>query len=956
MIAGGLLALCLVVIGLTWVSLRTFASSSRRSTDLAKLSLVADKTGSAVLITDRNGCVEWVNPGFIRLSGYALAEVSGKSAAEVLLGRPGISVQKIKDGLTTRAHFSLELMCTEKRGQHYWLSVNFAPVLDDRNQLLHHVIVGTDITAAKRAEEELGRLSRRNELLLNAAGDGIFGVDIQGKISFVNPAAGRLSGWNPAELIGKPASALIYQLRMTTLPGGQDDHFMSAAYQDGIVLIGDTDLFRRKDGSSYPVEYTSQPLLEGNRLVGTVVVFRDMTDRKQTESLRARQARQSALRADIGFALTTNDPLGATLHRCAQAIVKHLDGAFARIWTFQPEENLLELQASAGLYKHLDGRHSRIPVGTYKVGHVAKEGVPMLTNDVPNDPNITDKDWVEREGMVGFAGFPLFVQNRLVGVLAMFSRQRLPADALELLGAVSDSIAQGIVRKQAEAKLNEQAALLDKAQDAILVLDLTEHCVYWNKSAERLYGWPAREVLGRRIDNLIYRDTTHYQQAYSETLMHGEWLGECRQVTRGDEAVIVESRWTLVHDDAGQPKSILIVNTNISAKKTIESQLLRTQRMESIGTLAGGIAHDLNNVLSPILMSVEILKEKFKDPQSRRMLSILESSAKRGADMVKQVLTFARGVDGERMLLQTRHLLKEVAKMVVETFPKSIQVRTQLSENLWPILGDATQLHQVMVNLTVNARDAMPSGGTLSLAAENATFTADTVPKSDIVDRDVARPGSYVLIKVSDNGTGIPREVLDKIFEPFFTTKEVGKGTGLGLATVLGIVKGHGGFIQVQTELQKGTTFLIYLPAVTTAQHEAADAGPAALPPGHGELILTVDDESAVLTMTKETLENFGYRVVTAKDGTEAIAVYTSHRQEIKGVLTDMLMPYMDGPATIRALRKLDPDLKIIAASGLMDKDRVKDATGIDNLTFLMKPYTAEKLLTTIHETLSQRN
>jgi len=406
-----------------------------------------------------------------------------------------------------------------------------------------------------------------------------------------------------------------------------------------------------------------------------------------------------------------------------------------------------------------------------------------------------------------------------------------------------------------------------------------------------------------------------------------------------------------VQDDAGNPKSFLIVNTDLREKKKIEAQMLRTQRMESIGTLAGGIAHDLNNVLAPILMSVEILKEKFRDDQSRRMLSILESSAKRGADMVKQVLTFARGVDGERVLLQPRHLIREIAKIVSETFPNTIQLKTQLPENLWTTMGDATQLHQVLVNLAVNGRDAMPDGGTLSIIAENTV-----IEPSQTDNPASAKPGFYVVIKVSDTGTGIPRDVLDKIFEPFFTTKEMGKGTGLGLATVLGIVKSHDGFVQVQTEVNKGTTFLIYLPAMEDSPQPPTDGERPRLPLGRGQLILAVDDEESVLSMTKETLETYGYRVLTARDGTEAVATYSEHRHEIHGVLTDMLMPFMDGPATIRVLRKLDPSVKIIAASGLMDSEKVRDSTGMDDINFLMKPYTAEKLLNTVHKVIGDTN
>jgi two-component system cell cycle sensor histidine kinase/response regulator CckA len=331
------------------------------------------------------------------------------------------------------------------------------------------------------------------------------------------------------------------------------------------------------------------------------------------------------------------------------------------------------------------------------------------------------------------------------------------------------------------------------------------------------------------------------------------------------------------------------------------------------------------------------------------MLSILETSARRGADMVKQVLTFARGVEGERVLMQPRHLLKDVAKIIGDTFPKTIEFKSEIPDMLWPLLGDATQLHQVLVNLAVNARDAMLEGGTLTIAAENYILESDIEHQGAHI-----MPGFFVLLRISDTGTGIPPDVLDKIFEPFFTTKEPGKGTGLGLSTVLGIVKSHGGFVQVQTEVNQGTTFNIYLPAQENIEMPAADVQPVDLPTGNGQLLLAVDDEAAVLTMTKETLETFGYRVITANDGAEAVAIFTEHHGQIAGVLTDMLMPHMDGPATIRVLKSIDPAVKIIAASGLMDAERVKDATGCEHIAFLMKPYTAEKLLTTIKRVLAE--
>lgn len=941
----GVVGLSALAASALWLYLRwSKAGAGLGRDEVSRLSLVAHKTDSAVLITNHEGLIEWINEGFTRVSGHKLPEVMGKSPGAVLLGpvQNTRAVQRIREGMGSGKPFAVELLCAHKSGHRYWLSINFTPVFDKMERLLNFVGVGFDVTSRKRTEDELARMHKRNELLLTSAGDGIVGLDLQGSVIYVNPTAARLTGWQEAELLGKPGSTIIHQLR--PLKQGSEDGFLTAALQDGSVQVGETDMFRDQAGACFPVEYTSAPIRESGNALGTVLVFRDITDRRQSDAVRHSQARKAAVRADVGFALGTNDSLRNVLQKCAQSFVKHFDAAFARIWTLNGDNVVLELQASAGMYTHLDGQHSKIDVGMLKIGKLAKDGLPQMTNDILNDAHIEDKDWAKREKIVSFAGYPLLVEGRLVGVMAFFSKNRLPNDTIEILGSVADSIAQGIMRKRAEEKIIQQAALLDKSQNAIMVIDLSHRITYWNKSAERLYGWSAREVQGKRLDQALYRDSSYFESAKAAVLDRGEWKGEACQVNSGDEAVVVESEWTLVHDDAGTPKSILIVNTDVRERKKIEAQLLRNQRMESIGTLAGGIAHDLNNALAPIMMSVEILKQKLTDDQSRRMLSILESSARRGADMVKQVLTFARGVDGERVLLQTRHLMKEVGKIVSETFPKTIQLKTNFAENLWTIMGDATQLHQVLLNLAVNARDAMPDGGTLSIEASNELL--ETPP--DMANS--VKPGFYVVIKVTDTGTGIPKEILDKIFEPFFTTKEVGKGTGLGLASVLGIVKSHGGFVQVQTEVGKGTTFLVYLPAMENAQAAHSDTEQRQIVSGNGELILAVDDEASVLSMTKETLENYGYRVVTARDGTEAVAAFTAHRQSIKLVLTDMLMPFMDGPATIRVLRKLEPNIKIIAASGLMDQDKVRDATGMDNLAFLLKPYTTEKLLALVHK------
>ncbi len=384
---------------------------------------------------------------------------------------------------------------------------------------------------------------------------------------------------------------------------------------------------------------------------------------------------------------------------------------------------------------------------------------------------------------------------------------------------------------------------------------------------------------------------------------------------------------------------------DITERKKLESQLLRAQRMESIGTLAGGIAHDLNNMLTPMMLSLHMLKEKFKDEQSQKLLTILENNSQRSADLIKQVMSFARGIEGERKPLAVTHLISEIEEIAKETFPRDIEFKKDVPDDLWTISGDATQLHQVIMNLCVNARDSMPYGGILSITASN--FYVD---KNYVRMYTDAKIGSYVVIIVSDTGTGIPPEIKDRIFEPFFTTKEVGKGTGLGLSTALAIVKSHGGFIDVNSEVGKGTTFKVYFPAIKTELQEE-EGQKLEMPTGNGEFILVAEDEGSISEITVSTLETYGYKVLVAQDGAEAVALHAQNMDKIKVVLMDMIMPVMDGEASIKAIRRVNPEVKIIVVSGLAEKNKLKKVSDYTN-AFLPKPYTAEKLLKTIHEVL----
>ena len=551
-------------------------------------------------------------------------------------------------------------------------------------------------------------------------------------------------------------------------------------------------------------------------------------------------------------------------------------------------------------------------------------------------------------GAVDYITKPLQHEEVLARIQLHLSLQKLTKTLKEQNLRLEQEIQE---RKRSDQKIREQAALLDITTDAIFVQDLENKILYWNKGAERLYGWKAEEAIGKDVEELLYWDSLPQLQHNQNSLIQkGEWQGELPQLTKAGKEIVVATRWALVRDEDGQPKSILSVNTDVTEKKQLEAQFHRAQRLESIGTLASGIAHDLNNVLAPILMTVQLLQQKLKDQQSQKWLNILETNAKRGAELVKQVLSFARGMAGDRKILQVAHLILEVEKVAKHTFSKSIEIQVDTSaQKLWPILGDPTQLQQVLMNLCVNAQDAMPNGGTLSIVAENL-WIDEPYTKFNIE----AKVGSYIVLTVSDTGIGIPEETLERIFDPFFTTKAIDKGTGLGLSTVMGIVKSYGGFINVHSQVGKGTQFKIYLPALEKTEIQTPQNRSDALPVGNGELILVADDETSIREIIKTLLEAFKYRVLLANDGIEAIALYAQHKEEISVVLLDLMMPSLDSSTTIRTLHKMNPQVKIIASSGLMSNHEIIQTLDNSVEAFLQKPYTSDDLLKKLQLVLNE--
>ena len=502
-------------------------------------------------------------------------------------------------------------------------------------------------------------------------------------------------------------------------------------------------------------------------------------------------------------------------------------------------------------------------------------------------------------------------------------------------------------RRKDEAKLRQQADIIERAPVAIFMTDLEHRVTYSNTGASTLCGLKPGEMLGRRTDELFpHRALERLATGRKEALRTGQWRGEVPIETREGRRLVAEFILSLVRDESGQPAGHLKIATDITEKKQLEEQILRAQRLENLGLLAAGIAHDLNNVLAPVLMAAPLLRMHATRPEDLRILDAVEKSAQRGGSLVQQILSFARGAEVEKQLIQPKHVLREVGDLVTDTFPKTIRAEIEIPSDLWPLLANPTQLHQVVLNLCINARDAMPAGGTLALRARNESFAASA---------NLANPaGPYVIIEVADTGTGISPEVLQRIWEPFFTTKGEGRGTGLGLSTVRGIVADHLGRIEVESTPGFGSTFRVCLPAVVEegAAHAPGSAHPF-VAAGHGERILVLDDDAAVRELVTQALADSGYLPLPAIDGTDLLERHAPQIKEAALILLDVDLPGQSGVTLARILQRARPDLCVLFITGYADPGGLKSHTLPPGAPLLKKPFTRDQLLRAVQAVLA---
>lgn len=891
---------------------RKCAEDALRESDDRFRTLVDEVKGFAIITLDPEACVLTWNQGAEQLFRLSAAEMVGQHVArlyppaDVELGKPELDLRLAVE----MDQFEDEDWRLQSGGGMFWANVVITALRRANGTLRGYGMVTRDMTEQRRALEALKLNEEKFRSLVNHIPDAVWTVNEAGEQLFLSGSAERIYGY-PIEDLRAGGQTLGFD-RIHA----EDRPRVLAAW---LLLFQQQRRFEiecryeRQDGRQVWLLMRASAIYEKDGQWVADGITSDITERKRAEeALRGSEARfQVVARAtnDVvwDWNLTNNQLWWST--------------SFQTLFGYAAEEIEPTIESWTRRL-HPEDRSRVVPA----IHAIIGQGEQLWSDEY----RFRRKD-----------GTYLFIFDR--GFVIRDSESR----PVRMIGAMQDITE----RRKAEEQIRAQARLLDLAGDAIIVRNLNHEVLYWNHGAERVYGWSAAEVRGRRVTELVMKDTKPFEAAQAELLVKGEWKGELKQFTRAGREVILSSRWTLVRDEAGRPTSVLVLNTDITENKRLENQFLRAQRMESIGTLAGGVAHALNNILSPIMMSAPLLRmEELPAADFDRLLDTIEINAQRGSDIVKQLLAFGRGIEGERVVVQPRHMIREMTKIARETFPKNIAIVAEVAETLWPIQGDPTQLHQILLNLCINARDAMPGGGTLRVVAENVSIDEHYAAQNAEV-----QAGPYISLRVSDTGHGIPREIMDKIFDPFFTTKEVGKGTGLGLATVMGIVKSHGGTIAVNSELGKGTSFNLLLPALPGAAAGGEDEPREPLGKGQGETVLVVDDEPGILEATGRLLRVQNYQVLMATDGAEALAIFSRNRDLVKVILTDVMMPEMDGLALARVLRRMAPDLKIIASSGLERDTRFEELRALGVSAFLTKPYSAEKLLRVLREVLSKQ-
>lgn len=758
--------------------------------------------------------------------------------------------------------------------------------------------------------ERIRESEARTRAIIDTALDAVISIDGDSNIIGWNPQAATTFGWSAEEALGKRLYDLIIPSEYRAAHRSGMARYKSSG--EGPILNRRVELNAlHRDGHEFPVELSISPLQTGGGLEFSAFV-RDITERNRTEAA----LRESEERFRI-IARATADTIWDW--NLATDNVWWNEGMQA-VFGYSPGD--IEPDSRSFVNRiHPDDR---------------ERVLAAVRSTLAGDSNEWQAEYRFRRADGSMAD---------VTVRGFVIRDE-KGKPMRMVGAMNDVT----LRREYETRLEQQAALLDKARDAIIVRDMEHRITYWNRSAERVYGWSAAEARGQRLDELLDEDRETFARASRELVANGEWVGEVEHRDKYGRRIVSEVAWSLVTDEDDRPQSILAINTDITERLALEEQLRQSQRLEAVGQLTGGVAHDFNNLLTVILGNAELMAEQL--PQGDRMHKLAEmtrTAAQRGAELTHRLLAFARRQALEPAPLDVNRLVSGMESLLRRTLPETIDLEIVPGDDTWNAFADTAQLESVILNLALNSKDAMPDGGRLTIETANVRLDEEYCAHN----AEVA-PGRYVMIAVSDTGTGIPPEHLNRVFDPFFTTKEKGKGTGLGLSMAYGFAKQSQGHIKIYSEPGQGTTVKVYLPRAQRREERIEPSTRAERDYSGTEKILVVEDNDLVREHAERQLEQFGYEVRAASNGREALEII-KREEDIDLLFTDVIMSGgMNGRDLAEMAKKIRPRLKVLYTSGYTENAIVHHGRLDKGVNLLQKPYHRADLARKVRAVLSE--
>ncbi len=873
---------------------------------------VVENASDLIFSVDPVGTFTYANMAAVQSSGYSLEELRRLSCFDLILPehRARVSRATIRQYLKKQAQSYVEYPFQTKSGGIRWYAQN-ANLILEMDKIVGFHVIARDITRQKKAEEELRTTTSQLKTLFESLDEVFFSADVVNqKLLQISPACEKIYGYPRERFFDNPMLwREVVHLDDRSLVDANHARLLSGeAIQDEHRIL-------RPDGSIRWVEAKVRPARDTQggvvRLDGVVS---DITERKLT---------QEALRRQTSYfqQLFEQSPEGIVLLDCNDRVLD-INESFTKIFKYSLDEirgcflnDIIVPAARIEEAQYLSKTSVHEKVSEWETLRLRKDGSSVN---------------------VSITGYPIFVGGKQVGIYGIYgdiSRRKKTEEEL----------------KQSEERYR---SLVESAKDIILTISPKAFVTSLNQAFGLLTEWEREEWIGKSFTDLFHpEDLTGSIELFHQVLQsRTTGTSEFRMRTLSGEYLVTEFTMT-PQVQGGVLVGVMGIARDISARKKMDEQLRQTQKMESIGTLAGGIAHDFNNILGIILGYTSLLDHPGNDlAQVSTSSQAITKAVKRGADLVRQILTIARKTDVSLAPVRVNDTVKELGKMLQDTFPKTIDITLRLDPKTPIISIDSTQLIQSLLNLSVNARDAMANKGALTIetrvvgAGESTSYFPSAAEQA------------YVRISVKDTGTGMDEKTKQRIFEPFFTTKALGQGTGLGLAVVYGVVQTHKGFIEVESEVGRGTSFHLYFPLLHAFAElqNAAGGHPAELPTGT-ETILVVEDEEAMISMVSTLLEKRGFKVVQARNGIEAVEIFQARGKEIDCVISDLGLPKMGGAEAFGTIRNLDPDVRVIIASGFLEPSVRSNLSENGVMEFIQKPYDPRELLETVREVLDRK-